>query len=597
MRREVCVPDFETILSMWKTRKLAQGPMLERMRAVQAVYNGDVVVPLPDMDRSEKTWIANLLQTGLDQTAQRIASTVPDVRFLSETPGQKLADKRAKERRDATLGWWTLNKMNLKVRRRARWLIGYGTTPVMIRPHSEWKMPMWQVRNPLTTFPGNTLDPDDLTPPDCIFSYKRSLSWIKEFYPDLGNVLRTGNNPQPDDPFDIVEYVDAEVHVLGAVGSPRNQWDYQDGKTDSIELLRLPNRAGVCPVVCPGRITLDRLQGQFDGMVGVYQLQARLMALEVIAVEKGVFPDTYLISRQNEIAAFIDGPFDGRTGKVNVVKGGDIKEVQTNPGFQTNPTIDRLERAQRLTAGIPTDLTGESGTNIRTGRRSEVLLSAVLDFPVQEAQDILSESLNEENRRAIAIDKAYFNHSKSFYVNINGRKITGEYDPGSLFTSDIHYVRYPHMGADANSLIVGLGQRMGTGEMSKQTAREMDPMIEEPERERDLITSEALEQALLASLQQQASAGSLPPADLARIMDLVLMDKLELPQAVMKAQAEAQARQAAAAPPGAPEAQPGLAMPGQGQEAGTGAPGAAGAPALPALLQMLHGGATNTTLR
>ena len=582
---------FESIIKMWKARRNDQGPWMDKMRDVQDVYNGDVVIPLPQMDRTEKTWIANLLQQGLDQTAQRIASTVPDVRFLPEKPGFKQYEKAADERRMAVLAWWTDNKMTLKMRRRARFLIGYGSTPVMIRPGKEG--PLWQIRNPLSSFPAPTHDPDEMTPPDCIFAFKRSYSWINMHFPNLAPLLRDSDKG-PDKSYDILEYVDDEEHVLGAVGSGKPEWEWDDGRLDAVELLRLPNRAGVCPVVVPGRITLDRPQGQFDGMVGVYQLQARLMALEVIAVEKGIFPDTYLVSRPNEIAAFIDGPYDGRTGKVNVVKGGDIKDVNTNPGFQTNPTIDRLERAQRLTAGIPTDVTGEAGTNIRTGRRSEVLLSAVLDFPVQEAQEILSESLNEENKRAIAIDKAYFNKDKSFYVTLAGKQITGSYKPSDLFKSDVHYVRYPHMGSDANSLIVGIGQRIGIGEMSKHTARQIDPMIEDPEREKDMVTAEALEQALLASVQQMASAGQLPPSDVASLIQYVSTNQMELAQAVIKVQADAQARQAAQVPAGAPEAQPGIAAPGAGAEQPTAAPAAA-QPQLAQLLQMLHAGGPTTT--
>ena len=75
---------------------------------------------------------------------------------------------------------------------------------------------------------------------------------------------------------------------------------------------------------------------------------------------------------------------NGLTGEVGGLKGGTLRDSVVNPGFMTNPTIDRLERAQRLTAGIPAEFGGESGSNIRTGRRGEAVLSAVVDFPVQE---------------------------------------------------------------------------------------------------------------------------------------------------------------------------------------------------------------------
>ena len=589
------MPTFEDVVSLYQSRKLDRGPIIDRMAKVAEVYNGDMVIPLEGMDRSEEVWIANLLQQGMDQAALRISSTVPDVRFLPEKESVQLHLNRAAERRDAVLAWWTMNKMGLKLRRRARHLIGYGCTPVIVRPHTEWEMPMWHTRNPLTSFPGFSQDPDEIAPQDCIFAYRRTLQWLREHFDAPMRILYQGEDPKPWDQFEILEYVDAEWHILGCMGKPRNEMDVgADGRLPSCELLRFPNRAEICPVVMPGRITLDRIQGAYDGIVGVYQMQAKLMALEVMAVEKGIFPDTYLVSRPNEVASFIDGPYDGRTGKVNIVKGGDIKDHATNPGFQTNPTIDRLERAQRLSAGIPTDVTGEAGTNIRTGRRSEVLLSAVLDFPVQEAQDILSASLNEENKRAIAIDKAYFSKSKAFYVNINGRRTTGEYDPTELFKSDIHYVRYPSAGSDANSLVVGLGQRLGVGLISRSTARELDPQIENPEKEKDLVTAEALNDALLAAISQQASQGAIPPSDVARLMELVVSNKLELPEAIMRVQREAQERQAQQVPPTAPEAQPGIAQPGMGAEAGM-APAAP--PPIEDLLAQLGGAPAQTMIR
>ena len=96
------------------------------------------------------------------------------------------------------------------------------------------------------------------------------------------------------------------------------------------------------------------MTGQFDNMIGMYYQQAKLMALETIAVEKGIFPDTYLVSRSGRGwgGSSMDRTTD-RTGLVNIVAGGDIKEMQSSPGYLTNPTLDRLERAQRVTAGNP----------------------------------------------------------------------------------------------------------------------------------------------------------------------------------------------------------------------------------------------------
>jgi hypothetical protein len=125
------------------------------------------------------------------------------------------------------------------------------------------------------------------------------------------------------------------------------------------------------------------------------------------------------------------------------------------------------------------------------------------------------------------------------------------------------------------------------GTMSKEAFMRIDPLVEDVEKERDAVVAEQLEQSLLSGLQQQAAQGALPPSDLARIMQLVRNDQHDLAEAVEKVQREAQERQAEQVQPGAPEAQPGIAMPGAGAEAGGGAPAEAPPPDLRALLGAL----------
>jgi hypothetical protein len=127
-------------------------------------------------------------------------------------------------------------------------------------------------------------------------------------------------------------------------------------------------------------------------------------------------------------------------------------------------------------------------------------------------------------------------------------------------------VSYSHPGADINNLVVGGGQRVGMGTMSKRSFMAIDPLVDDPEFEHDTVIGEQLEQALLSSVQQQAAEGAIPPGDLARIMELVVNNKMELAGAVEKVQLEAQKRQAELVPAGAPAAQPGLALPGAGAE-------------------------------
>ena len=461
----------------------------------------------------------------------------------------------------------------MQLAKRARHLIGYANTIVQIRFDHDKGCPTWHVRDPLTAYPSNLRGADDMTPTDCVFGYERSYGWIRKQYPDAAlRFAGVAEAPYDNDrPIELIEYVDHEEYVLVAVRHPANSIGMFSTNNDTgpvvAELERVENRTGVCPVVMSQRISLDEPNGQFDGILGMYQQQAKLMALEVIAVQKGIFPDTWLIGRAGESPKIIN-PANGLTGEVGVLRGGDLRDMQLQPGFMTNPAIDRLERAQRLTAGVPAEFGGESTSNIRTGRRGDAVLSAVVDFAVQESQRILARSLEAENKIAIAMAKSHAGgKSKSFYVSMGKVKGKVDYVPNKHFTTDDNVVSYSHAGADINNLVIAGGQRLAMGTMSKESFMKIDPLVEDVEAERDAVTAEQLEQSLLSGLQQQAASGALPPSDVARIIDLVKTNKEELASAVEKVQREAQERQATMVPPTSPEAQAGIAQPGAGAEA------------------------------
>jgi hypothetical protein len=583
----------EEIVALYKERLDAQGPILNQMREVRQLANGDVIVPLNELDRNTRSSVANLLVQGLDQMSMRVSSTMPSPYFPALREGQDRSMKLARDRKRAMLAIWDENRMNMKMRRRARHLLAYSNSPVFIKPNFDKRIPEWQLRNPLDTFPAPSVDVDNPVPDNCIFTYGRTYRWLTQNYGDaINGVLRVGT-PSWDTMFKILEYVcDNEVVtvVLGAEKTIDPMTGAYSMGAPAVELERVINKTGMPLVVVPQRITLDKPHGQFDGLLGMYYTRARLQALTEIAIERGIFPDEYLIARQGDNPEIIQIA-DGKTGQLGVVKGGDIQQLQTNPGYKTDVALDRLERQERLEGAIPAEFGGESGTNIRTGRRGDSVLAATVDFRVQEAQDIFASSMVQEDKIAIAIEKTYWgNSSKSFFITGMGGGIK-DYTPNKMWETDFHYVAYSAAGSDVNSLIVGLGQRLGTGLMSKESAREADPLISDPEMERDRIMAEGIEAALLSSIQAQAADpnGPYQPDDLAYIAEQVQSNKMSLSEAIMSAQKRAQARQAAAAPQGSPETMPGLSVPGMGMEAGMGGP--AGPPQLGDLLGRLGGGA------
>ncbi len=552
----------DQVLSLYRQRVQHYGPLHSKMKMIQQIYNGSFQVPLPDMEENAMPSAPNLMAAGIDQMAGRITSVVPTVNFASSKPGVRSYDRRALTASRTVTGWWQLDRVPMKMKQRGRHLIAYGMSPVVIRWDKEENCPTWQVRHPLETYPSPDVMPGNLTPNDCIFAYRRSAGWLRSQGYGLQLMALTGTTLPADASVLLVEYIDADVTMLIAAGyktqdpySVNMEYDNGNGSLKGVVLEAFENPTDECPVVVPMRVTLDTAAGQFDNMIGMYYQQAKLMALEVIAVEKGIFPDTYLVSRPGEVGRFLDGPHDGRTGMVNIVAGGDIREIQSQPGYLTNPTIDRLERNQRVTAGIPAEFGGESSTGIRTGRRGDAVLSAVIDFPVAEAQETFSYSLEEENEVAIELAKKWDgDNSRTIFVGTGNAARPVTYTANVTFEQTEHIVSYPASGTDVNSLIIGIGQRVGLGIMSKQTAATLDPYIDNPEAEHDAIIAEGLEQALMSGLQQQAASGQLPPMVVAKLMDLVKNDKMELAEALNKVTEDAMKEQQAQQEPQTPEA-------------------------------------------
>ena len=618
----------EDIARLYRIRVMDRGDYLKRMGEISRHYNNEVTVPLPELDANEKPAVANLLAQGIDQFSLRVASVMPDIDYPPLRGSIKDSVEKARQRRLATMGWMDMNSMNMKLRRRARYQVAYASSPVSIspvslNPNDKREIPFWRIRNPLHTFPSDVVDPDNMEPDNCIFEDARTLRWIKQNYPESASVLFTGK-ANDSTLFTVLEYVDAEETVLVAMGAKRESKNFMAGEiqpgVDQIVLARVPNRAGICPVVVPTRIGLDRVMSKFEAMMGMFHRQAKLDALNTISVQRNVFPDEWLIPHPNATGQEprIVQNADGKMGVRGIVKNGQIIAMNPQPGSHSESTLDRLERSARLSAGIPSEWGGESGSNIRTARRGDSVMSAAVDPEIQETQEIFAASMEAEMRRAIAIQKAYYGNKPTLFVlgmDNNVGKYP-DYTPNETFETDMLKVTYPLPGSDANQMTVMIGQKVGVGEMSIESAMELDPLIKDPETEIARIHVEGIRKALLTGLEQQAVQGQLDPATIAKIAKKISDGKTTLEEAVMavhedvqKKQADQQNAQQQQMQPGMeaqpqeaqPEDQPGLAAAMAGQSPDQGMASVAQPPAgvsnLKDLLGAFHAGGQTPALQ
>lgn len=536
-----------------------RGADFARMRQFAHVNDGELAIRLPELGLNEKPLVANLAKNGLDQMSQRASSVLPTMAFPPRDRTKK-SQERARQQTMAGHWFWQENEMPLVLRQRARYLWGYASTPVRIHFDVERQVPTWEVPSPMGVVAPSPSSPLSMSPPYAISARRYSVAQLRQMWAGhLGAVSVLGKS-KPSDEWEVLEYADDHDIALVLAGKVNSQMYGQMPERVAVMLTAVPNRTGKCPWVFPGLFALNKPQGHFDGMLGMYQAAARLSALQTYAAFKGVMQETWLVSRpgvQGEILVEANA-IDGTVG---VVRDGDLDTVAPDPQWQTNTHLDRLMEAQRMTAGIPSDFQGQAPSNVRTGRRASQLISATTDFALQEVQEIVAASMEREMVLATLADKHYLRRGKTISLHLRGDYSELTYSPTTLWDDKSRArVSYAMAGMDANAITIRNLQHVGAGTMSRRRAMETDPVVQDVDAEEDRIVAERLMDAQLESIlvQAQSPEGPYGPEQMARLVEMVLREGKKVYEAVSLLAKEERERQAAEVEQGSPEAQPGL---------------------------------------
>jgi|TARA_Y100000310_G_scaffold7447_1_gene8128 hypothetical protein len=581
---------FDEIVGIVRKRQDSQSVLLAKMREVRDRYNGDYVIPLPSMDEEPvlPPLTPMLITENIDAVAQRAASVMPFIGCPAINPSKergKESREWANIRRKALAATWYSSKYKVKSRRAYRHLAGYATSLLIVSPDFDNNMPRIDVRDPLNAFPEPRAYEDVDPPRNCGFIYGKSGDWLRAHYPasrteNGGPVARDSIARQ--DLWDVVEWIDEEHIVVGIMGM-RHDGYFQDSRTHAatIELSRVPNRANMSCIVTPGRITLEKVASSVSNVVGMVDLMAKLMALDLLAQEKAIFPDRYIIGRSGQVPMIVGGEWkDGREGQVNILLDAEsIGELRSTPDGSTSQAIDRLERNARISTGTVPQIGGETYGALRTGRGIDALMGAALDPRIQELQEIMEAQLPHINQAIFATYKGYWGAKNySMFTGYAGDFGQVEFTPDKHFETFDNVVSHSIPGADIQGTTIQLGQLLGMKGISLHTFRTRHPFIDDPELEGRRIDEEALEEAVMAGIQQQALSGQLPIVYVAKI-EKFRKKGLDIFEAIQAADEEIREEQAETAPPPgegqaiAPEQALGLAAGPQGAVAPGAPPG------------------------
>ena len=593
---------FEEIRTLAIQLQERRTPLLQYMMEIKRHYEADWVVPMPSV-KEEPTaaqFTPSLITDTIDALGMRASSTSP-VTFCPATKMTTKANDRALKRRKILNSTYHDQKWKVKSRRYYRHLCAYDTSSIFVEPDFKRKRIKLNVRDPLYTYP-EPQSAETVTPPEYVAYITRfSGDYLRKLYPAVreenGGPLSKEQNHEE---WDIVEWVDTEQFAYGLLG-PRTQvgkhinttWNY-DGDMSQGPWMPLAspvrNLSGVCPAITPQEISLHSVGTRLNALLGNVEMQTKLMAMEVMAQQRALFPDMFVIGSENDVPRIANGQWkDGRTGEMNMLTGvQSVGQISQTPDRMTSQLIDRLERNTRVSAGLNPQMGGESFGSLRTGRALDSMMSSSVDPRIQELHEVTEAWMPAVNTAILEQYKAYFPDEKlTFFSGWRGDKGLVEFVPMDDIDTSENTVTYSIPGADAVQLTQVLGSLYGSGAISLETFRSLHPYVDDPESERTEMLQEDVFKAMLAGAQEQIASGQMPIAIVAGLYKKIKEGKsledaiVEADEEIKEAQAEAQQAMMEGAPPSAdPLAQLGLAA-GPGAAApGMVPPGAAGPPPL-----------------
>ena len=472
-------------------------------------YNEDLPIP-------------NMIESGLEHLAQKLGR-VPD---LKVDPYNNKDSERAKKKSEKleriVHSYDKKSKIDMQLPQAARWLPGYGFCVWIIRnkkdqfgnfyPHAE-------LRDPYDCFPGY-YGPDQ-QPKELALVRVVPAGVIKKLYPNAKLEYDMGTTPyagtwqgglykdahsrnwenNTSDGEELIEYYNEEGTYV-----------YLPATKQILDFTPNPLQTGPRFVIAK-RFSFDRLQGQYDHVLGLMSAMAKINVLSIIAMEDAVFTETNIVG-EIESGNYKRGRF-----AINYLSpGSQVAKPTNNLPYQMFQQIDRLERQLRLGASYPVTDDAQSPNSFVTGRGLQELMSSV-DLNVREYQLSLKTAMEEIDSKRLEMDEVLNkNKKKPLSGYANGAAFSEQYEPstdigGQYATRRVYGVM---AGFDEPTKIVSGLQLLQAGIIDKETLQENMDGLENLQKINNRITKDEAEQVLFETLKVQATQGD-PKATMALV--------------------------------------------------------------------------------
>tara|TARA_B100000212_G_scaffold184119_1_gene138780 strand:+ start:732 stop:2513 length:1782 start_codon:yes stop_codon:yes gene_type:complete len=515
--------------------KLVQERQVQKAR-IKAILNGgaDGIKALlgNTMETSDADLLPapNMLQSGIDRLAQKI-SGIPQVRVDVPNDNDSNRSKIRAEKLERIVTNYD-EKQNLlsQLQQAARWLPGYGYCAWVIstrRDSNGFIYPSAELRDPYDTFPGN-FGPDQ-QPREMAVVRRIPRYKLAQIYPEFAEQILKQDEDEGDElngdlaaPFMSYENNREQNWEDNTYSGVRIIEYYDMGGTYVVFPERnmildfIPNVLSTPPFVFMKRTSFDQLKGQYDHVIGLMAMMAKINIMSAIAMEDSVFTETN-ISGEIESGQYRKGRF-----AVNyLAPGTQVSKPMNNIPYQLFQQVDRLERQLRMVGGYPVTDDSQSPNSFVTGAGLSEL-NSTMSLMISEYRDIVKTALVQMDAKRLELDVilSYTQgvSKKPMAGFLNGSAFAENYTPlndigGDFKTRRIYGVM---AGFDEPQKIVTGLQLLQAGVIDVETLQDNIDGLENIAKVQERIRKNKAEGVLFDSILARSAQGD-PSATMAAI--------------------------------------------------------------------------------
>ena len=462
--------------------------------------------------------VPNLMMSGLEHLSQKIGR-IPNLKV--DVPNNKDSDRaRAKADKIARIvtSYDDTQKLDLQMPQVGRWLPGYGFAVWVIREKmgaDGIPYPCAELRDPYNCFPGYfgaDQQPKEMAivrrvPKTALTkAYPNSAEKInsKDFYQT--NTLGVGNaygSAYTDSYNGSWANSNGEGDLIAEYYNDEGTYIFHMTSATILDFIPNPLDSGPAFVIAK-KFAFDRLQGQYDQIIGLMASMAKINVMSIIAMEDAVFTETN-ISGEIESGQYRKGRF-----AVNyLAPGTQVSKPASNVPYQIFQQIDRIERQLRVGGSYPITADSQSPLSFATGRGLEEL-GASMSLMIREYHTVMSDAIEMIDSKRLEWDeKMYGGKSKELSGYYNNQFFSEKYDPekdiqGAYKTRRVYGAM---AGYDEPQKIVTGLQLLQAGIIDTQTLQENLDGLDNLSSVNSRITKEKADKVLFDTLLAQAQQG------------------------------------------------------------------------------------------